>query len=152
MCLHWSFTNNANVITLILRKFSFLFILLLLNIDPFSLILILRGNLIKWGWDRLELIQSTKFVSYIHTYQIHCYKAKSFLSSAIILGKFADFTSFSGLPAVFEKEIIAFLRKMELRKGCGVKVSRWSRKSSSSHLESEIWKVECSWITITLLS
>ena len=44
----------------------------------------------------------------------------------------------------FEKEITALLKKMESRKGRGVKVSRGSRKSSSSCLEREIRKLECS--------
>lgn len=43
----------------------------------------------------------------------------------------------------FEKEIIALLKKIEARKGHGVKVSKSGRKSSSSHLEREIWKLEC---------
>ena len=66
------------------------------------------------------------------------------LSFAIIPNKFAKFNSFLGLPVVgFEKEIIALLRKMESRKGNGIKVSRGSRKSSSSRLEREIQKLEC---------
>ena len=42
----------------------------------------------------------------------------------------------------FEKEITSILRKMESRKGCGLKVSRASRNFSSTYLEREIQKLE----------
>ena len=63
----------------------------------------------------------------------------------IIPNKFVEFNSFLGLSMVgFEKEISTLLKKMESRKGCGVKASRGSRKSSSSCLEREIRKLDCS--------
>ena len=53
--------------------------------------------------------------------------------SALIPSKFAELSSFLGLPVVgFEKEITVLLKKMESRKGCEVKDPRGSRKSSSS--------------------
>ena len=65
------------------------------------------------------------------------------LSFAIIPNKFSEFSSSLGLLVVgFEKEITVLLRKMESKKGSGIKVSRGSRKSLSSHLEREIRKLE----------
>ena len=51
-----------------------------------------------------------------------------------------------GLPILgFIKEISSLLRKLEAKKGRGVKVSRGRRKSkSSSRLEKEIRRLECS--------
>lgn len=44
----------------------------------------------------------------------------------------------------FEKEITSLLRKMEARKGCGVRISRGKRKMfSASHVEREIRNLEC---------
>ena len=62
----------------------------------------------------------------------------------IIPNKFAEFSSFLGCEWwVLKTEIIALLKKMESRKGHGVKVLRGSRKSLSSRLEREIRKLEC---------
>lgn len=45
----------------------------------------------------------------------------------------------------FEKEILTLLRKIEMRRGHGVNVSRGKRKPNSSpYLKKEIWKLECS--------
>ena len=59
---------------------------------------------------------------------------------------FVNFSSFLGLPMEwFEKEISSLLKKLELRKGCGVKVSGRKRSTpSTSHFEQKIHKLECS--------
>lgn len=45
----------------------------------------------------------------------------------------------------FEKEILTLLRKIEMRRGHGLNVSRGKRKPNSSpYLKKEIWKLECS--------
>lgn len=57
----------------------------------------------------------------------------------IIPSKFAEFSSFLGLPMLgFEKKITTLFKKMKARKGRGVKVSRGGSTSLSSHLEREI--------------
>ena len=64
--------------------------------------------------------------------------------SASLPSKFVDFSNFLGLLVVgFENEITFLLRKIKLRKGCEIKVSRGSRKFLSTRLEREIRKLEC---------
>ena len=58
---------------------------------------------------------------------------------------FVKFSNYLGMPVVgFKKEINSLLRKLELRKGRGVKVSGGKRKPlASSGFEREIQKLEC---------
>ena len=57
---------------------------------------------------------------------------------------FVEFSNCLGMPiAGFEKEICALIRKMESRKGWGIRMS-WGKKRCSSHFEREIQKSECS--------
>ena len=60
--------------------------------------------------------------------------------------KFVAFSSFPGLPVMgFEKEINSLLKKLELRKGRGIKIARGKKKSPlATRLEKEIRKLECS--------
>ena len=55
-----------------------------------------------------------------------------------------EFGNCLGMPiAGFEKEICALIRKMESRKGRGIRMSG-GKKRCSSHFEREIQKLECS--------
>ena len=77
---------------------------------------------ISWGMKRRVLFRSLVGGTEVKkALEAHRWSEGEELSSMIIPSKFADFSSFLGLPMVgFEKEITVFLRKMESRKGCGL--------------------------------
>ncbi|RVW16306.1 hypothetical protein CK203_067714 [Vitis vinifera] len=70
---------------------------------------------------------------------------KENLGFGSLLGKFVAFSSFLGLPMMeFEKEINPVLKKLETRRGLGVKIVGGKKKSPLDiRLERKIRKLEC---------
>ena len=107
-------------------------------------LLYLMGNE-KKGSSSKQVVGRDEEIEFAKALEVDGWSEGEEFCFAIIPNKFVEFNSFLGLAMVgFEKEISTLLKKMESRKGCGDKASRGSRKSSSSCLEREIRKLDCS--------